>query len=142
MDEIAADYAGELFEGGRVLDEFIQKHREDRTLLEKIREVFRTLIAKLTGEEKRRAQTAEGKLTAVLEAAARQVNGGSQNAVQTDGGERFSIKYDQHNTPYVDVDTDILKGVPQSQWVKTVKDNLRRKFPSGVYLGQIGRAHV
>ena len=49
---------------------------------------------------------------------------------------RFSIKYDQDNTPYVVVENDILRDVPKSQWVKTVKDNLREKFPDGVTVGQ------
>ena len=49
---------------------------------------------------------------------------------------RFSIKYDQDNTPYVVVENDILRGVPKSQWVKAVKDNLREKFPDGVTVGQ------
>lgn len=72
VDEAAADYAGRLMEDGRLLDNFIQKNRKDRTLLEKLRDAFRSLISKLTGADKRKAQTAEGKLTAALEAAAKQ----------------------------------------------------------------------
>ena len=69
MDEVAADEAGLLMDGGKALDDFIRKHRTDRTLLEKIRDAIRSFIHKLTGREKRQAQTAEGKLTAALEAA-------------------------------------------------------------------------
>lgn len=72
VDEAAADYAGRLMEDGRLLDDFIRKNRKDRTLLEKLRDAFRSLISKLTGADKRMAQTAEGKLTAALEAAAKQ----------------------------------------------------------------------
>ena len=72
MDEVAADYAGRLIDDGKVLDDFIERHRDDRTLLQKVRDAIRSLIDKLTGAEKKKAQTAEGKLTAALEAAARQ----------------------------------------------------------------------
>lgn len=72
MDEVAADSAGRLIDDGKVLDDFIERHRDDRTLLQKVRDAIRSLIDKLTGAEKKKAQTAEGKLTAALEAAARQ----------------------------------------------------------------------
>lgn len=72
LDEAAADYAGRLIDDGKVLDEFIEKHRDDRTLLEKVRDAIRAILDKLTGAERKRAQTAEGKLTAALEAAAKQ----------------------------------------------------------------------
>lgn len=72
MDEVAADKAGQLMDGGAVLDEFIRAHRENRPLLEKLRDAIRSFIANLTGREKKKAQTAEGKLTAALEAAAKE----------------------------------------------------------------------
>lgn len=81
MDEVAADYAGRLIDDGKVLDDFIERHRDDRTLLQKVRDAIRSLIDKLTGAEKKKAQTAEGKLTAALEAAARQAK-----ALQGEGG--------------------------------------------------------
>lgn len=81
MDEVAADYAGRLIDDGKVLDDFIQRHRDDRTLLQKVRDAIRSLIDKLTGAEKKKAQTAEGKLTAALEAAARQAK-----TLQGEGG--------------------------------------------------------
>ena len=72
MDEVAADKAGQLMDGGAVLDEFIREHRENRPLLEKLRDAIRSFLAKLTGREKKKAQTAQGKLTAALEAAAKE----------------------------------------------------------------------
>lgn len=72
MDEVAADKAGQLMDGGAVLDEFIRAHRENKPLLEKLRDAIRSFIAKLTGREKKKAQTAQGKLTAALEAAAKE----------------------------------------------------------------------
>ena len=91
LDEAAANYAGRMIEDGQVLDDFIQRHRQDRTLLEKIRDAIRALIRKLTGAEKRAAQTAEGKLSAALDAAERQVerNNQAKRGVET---EKFSMK--------------------------------------------------
>lgn len=74
LDEAAANYAGRMIEDGAVLDDFIQRHLTDRTLLEKIRDAIRSIISKLTGAERRQAQTAEGKLTAALEASAKQAS--------------------------------------------------------------------
>ena len=48
---------------------------------------------------------------------------------------RFSIQYDRDNNPYVLVEDDILEGVPRNEWVRTVKDNLRQRFPNGVTVG-------
>lgn len=99
LDEAAANYAGRMIEDGKVLDDFIEKHRDNRTLLEKVRDAIRSIIAKLTGAERRQAQTAEGKLTAALEAGAKQASalqkGGS--VVGTEGGYakvngKFSLK--------------------------------------------------
>lgn len=95
MDEVAADYAGRLIDDGKVLDDFIERHRDDRTLLQKVRDAIRSLIDKLTGAEKKKAQTAEGKLTAALEAAARQAKtlqgkGGNDTMAAT----RNSLKED------------------------------------------------
>lgn len=94
MDDVAADYAGQLMENGQVLDEFIDRHRTDRSLLEKLRDAFRRLVAKLTGADRRKAQTAEGKLSAALDAAAEQAGKlqpgtGSQTA---EGDVKYSLK--------------------------------------------------
>ena len=68
-----ADYAGRLIDEGSTLDGFIEQHRENWTLLEKVRDVVRSIVRRLSGAERRKAQTAEGKLTAALEAVIRQV---------------------------------------------------------------------
>lgn len=49
--------------------------------------------------------------------------------------ESYSIGYDSRNRPFVTVEEDILEGVPREDWVRTVKDNLRKKFPNGVTVG-------
>lgn len=86
LDEAAANYAGEMIANTDVLNEFIRKHSEDRTLLEKLRDAIREIMGKLTGKAKQQAQTAEGLLQQAFEAAAQN----SKNAA-TDGGTRYSI---------------------------------------------------
>ena len=98
MDEVAADEAGLLMDGGKALDDFIQQHRTDRTLLEKIRDAIRSFIHKLTGREKRQAQTAEGKLTAALEAAGKRAKALQYKAASdTMGAGKYSLKEDENN---------------------------------------------
>lgn len=108
MDEVAADKAGQLMDGGAVLDEFIRAHRENKPLLEKLRDAIRSFLAKLTGREKKKAQTAQGKLTAALEAAAKEAK---TLQAQSDNGTmaaKYSIKegwtvadgeLDEHGAP-------------------------------------------
>lgn len=86
LDEAAANYAGEMIANTDVLNEFIRRHSEDRTLLEKLRDAIREVVGKLTGKAKQQAQTAEGLLQQAFEAAARS----SKNAAG-EGGVRYSI---------------------------------------------------
>ena len=126
---------------GRFVDEFIERHRENRSLLQWLKDGFHYLVGKLTGKEKAQAQTAKGKLAAALDAAAEQAktltkeSGGRNTGLQTDEAGRYEIKYDQENHPFVVVKSDILAGVPKSQWVKIVKNDLQTRFPAGVVIG-------
>lgn len=87
LDEAAANYAGEMIANTDVLNEFIRRHSEDRTLLEKLRDAIREIVGKLTGKAKQQAQTADGLLQQAFEAAAQN----SKNAA-TEGGTRFDLK--------------------------------------------------
>lgn len=137
MDEATADMAGEMLQNGKVLDDFIAGNRGNKTLLQRVREVFRAIIEKLSGGERRRAQIAEEKLTAALEAAAQNAKVGKDTDVETaDAGARFSIGYDVNNTPFVTVEDDILDGVPRAKWTQVVSENLKEKFPDGVKVGK------
>lgn len=130
LDEAAANYAGEMIANTDVLNEFIRRHREDRTLLEKLRDAIREIVGKLTGKAKQQAQTAEGLLQQAFEAASQN----SKNAAG-EGGTRYSIEKTTDNKSFVEVDEDILDGVPKKDWVSTVKENLKNKFPDGITVG-------
>ena len=90
LDEAAADYAGQLVDSGEAMDAFIRRHREDRTLLQRVRDAIRALIDKLRGAERRKAQTAAGKLEAAMQAATEQARRleANKNTARTDGAER------------------------------------------------------
>ena len=83
LDEATANYAGEMIANSDVLDDFIQKHSADRTLLQKLRDAIHEIVGKLTGRAKRQAQTVEGKLQEAFEAASKQAE--SLQNRQTDG---------------------------------------------------------
>lgn len=48
---------------------------------------------------------------------------------------RYSLKRTKENRTFVEVDQDILAGVPKADWVATVKENLSKKFPNGITIG-------
>lgn len=62
---------------------------------------------------------------------------GAGYARQTDsGGIQFALGKTSNNSPVVIVETDILKNVPEDEWVRTVKKNLKSRFPNGISLGR------
>ena len=46
-------------------------------------------------------------------------------------GERYSIRQDADGKPFVEIDEDILAGVPNKDKIKTVAAELRRRYPDG-----------
>ena len=100
IDEATANYAGRLLEKGPVLDQFIQRHRTDRSLLEKVLDAVRDILSKLTGQERKQAETAEAKLLAAMEETAEKVKKSGGEAAATDSSvERFSLA-DKHIPTY------------------------------------------
>lgn len=49
--------------------------------------------------------------------------------------EKYSIEMTTKNQPFVEVERDILDGVPREQWVSIVKENLKKKYPNGITVG-------
>ena len=57
-------------------------------------------------------------------------------ALKTEGaaeklGTRYAIRQDANGEAYIDIDEDILKGVPQEDWKATVKQAIKERFPNG-----------
>lgn len=138
LDEAAANYAGEMIANTDVLNEFIRRHSEDRTLLEKLRDAIREIVGKLTGKAKQQAQTAEGLLQQAFEAAAQN----SKNA-STEGGTRYSLNEFADGKRFVDVQTEQSQfdGLDDKQKTKRAIQVIKEKF-AGKVIGIDNRVFV
>lgn len=138
LDEAAANYAGEMIANTDVLNEFIRRHSEDRTLLEKLRDAIREIVGKLTGKAKQQAQTAEGLLQQAFEAAAKN----SKNAA-TEGGVRYSLNEFADGKRFVDVQTEQSQfdGLDDKQKTKRAIQVIKEKF-AGKVIGIDNRVFV
>ncbi len=71
------------------------------------------------------AEKAMDNLRAAKEnAAAIEGNGAAQ-------GVRFEIRHDADGETYIQIDEDILKGIPQENWKSVVKQAIKERFPDG-----------
>ena len=138
LDEAAANYAGEMIANTDVLNEFIRRHSEDRTLLEKLRDAIREIVGKLTGKAKQQAQTAEGLLQQAFEAAAQN----SKNAA-AEGGTRYSLNEFADGKRFVDVQTEQSQfdGLNDKQKTKRAIQVIKEKF-AGKVIGIDNRVFV
>ena len=118
LDEAAANYAGEMIANTDVLNEFIRRHSEDRTLLEKLRDAIREIVGKLTGKAKQQAQTAEGLLQQAFEAAAK-----NERLQLLDKSARMgdAIEYDDARFSLRVTDKDTLDYLDNQKTIKTYK---------------------
>ena len=91
LDEAVADYGGELVSDTDAAERFIERNRQDRPLLVKIRDALVKLVRKLTGAEKKRVRTVQELFDAALDEAAQAVRKG-EATVQKDSGVKFSLK--------------------------------------------------
>lgn len=130
LDELAADYAGELLENGELLDEFIA--RSDRSLLQRVLDALREFAGKLTGAEKQKAQSAEAKLAAALDTGAKQAGelNGAKKAATEGGGARHSVKNIAGNSGKqygigVYLDSTLLEGLTDAERTQMVKERIR-----------------
>ena len=74
LDEAVADYVGALMEDSGEMERFIRKYQNDRTMLEKLRDLVRDLARKLKGSGyDANLRNAEKQLSKALDAAAAQV---------------------------------------------------------------------
>lgn len=135
--ELAADVVGEILDE-KLLETFA---KEKTSLLTRIIEGIKNLMRRLIGKGDITRAKEYGRVADIIRAAVTKYSGVDitlQNTTRNadvDTDLRHSIRYTKDNVPFVTVDTDILKDVPRSEWVKTVKDNLRDKFPDGVTVG-------
>lgn len=67
----------------------------------------------------------------------RMPNTGDENTVfaEDDGEDLQAIGRTTDDKPFVTVEDDILAGLPEADWIDTVRENLKTKFPNGVTVG-------
>ena len=113
---------------------------EDRTLAAKILERIKEIIAVYKAKKSMKAEEA-GEYAALLKARRLYEDGLEKlhrDEYSPAGVERAryqAIKRTDDGRNYVEIEEDILQGVPKSQWGKVAMQNLAKKFPNGVQIG-------
>lgn len=90
------------------------------TFLDFVRGIKNSIAIKLTNSQKAMLDEAERTLVNLLRGEAANVN-----------GTRYSIRQDAQGKPFVEIDEDILAGVPDNQKIATVKQEMKRRYPNG-----------
>lgn len=118
-----------------------------RDMLDKVVQTLRSLVrrgdAAAGSEYGRRLAEAQDSRALVetylaeLDAAAEIQRGGVQEAGQQNapaastGAQAYSVRQDEGGRPFVEIDEDILDGVAQEDVLKTVRNEIRRRYPDG-----------
>ncbi len=58
-----------------------------------------------------------------------------QQDVTSQNGTQYKIRKDVQGNSFVEIDEDILEGVPRKDWTKTVKETIKSKFSNGIDMG-------
>ncbi|MCI8589692.1 MAG: hypothetical protein HFE77_03155 [Clostridiales bacterium] len=145
-EEMAADACFDALSNGEFLNDF--SHKADKGVLEKIKDFLTELSDMLKKaiqsyavshqndtivNELLKDQAMLDKINKRFAKLLESVEGKeyTQQDVQS-GNVKYSIAYTTQNQPVVIVEEDILKGVPHSEWVRTVKNTIAGKFSQGI----------
>lgn len=136
-EELAGDFAMLLDVDTDTVRRFVDQNAQNRKTAKGILQTIRDIIARI------RERFANRKLSQGQRGLLRQMQEGErlwsealgeasriakENAAQTDGGARFSIKQDEQGRKYVHVDTDILEGVEERDIPRILADIVQNKF--------------
>ena len=96
IDEVVADYAGELVEERGVFDNFVERNKSNRSLLSKIADVLRSIKEFFTLGKQRKINNAIARLEALIESASEanvdKVDMAVNKAIEQSGKVRFSAQ--------------------------------------------------
>lgn len=98
----------------------------ERSLFERIYEWVQDMLVRLRGT----AAEAELRRMEKLYIKAAHSTGSTDRS-----GVQYRIGRTSRNQSFVEVEDDILAGIPQEEWVSVVKKNLKQKFPDGIIVG-------
>lgn len=148
-EEIVANTVPSILSGEATLKEFVQKmagaDADTRsafvkfldTMRDFLRNAFDKLKVELSWQQMQIISENQQAIERIRGAYFEALDGLKGNTRSENGSnEVYSIRYTTDNVPFVLADRDILDGVPKSQWVKTVKRNLKERFPNGVLVGK------
>ena len=129
-DEITSELVAEFVERRLLTDEASIKSlvSENRTLGQRIREWFDSLLAKMGNASAKEREYIRQMRDVYARALGEDVGAGAD-------GVQHHISKTEKGQPFVTIDRDILAGVPQSDWQQTVVDNLTGKYPNGIKIG-------
>lgn len=141
-EETVADAFGRLVEDNALREKFVT---ENRTLAQRVSDAITDIInaikRMLNGQNRRLSDNQLAEF-AELRDSLIAINGLFTDAIKAVGNStadvdnaRYSIQATTENRLFVNVDGDILSNVPENEWVRTVKNNLKQKFPDGVTVG-------
>lgn len=115
---------------------------EDRTLAAKILERIKEIIAVYKAKKEKNMSAAEAREYAALLKARRLYEDGLEKLHRDEyspaGVERAryqAIKRTDDGRNYVEIEEDFLAGLPKEEWGKVAMQNLAKKFPNGVQIG-------
>lgn len=113
---------------------------EDRTLAAKILERIKEIIAVYKAKKSMKAEEAREyaallKARRLYEDGLEKLHKGENKPAGTERARYQAIKRTDDGRNYVEIEEDILQGVPKSQWGKVAMQNLAKKFPNGVQIG-------
>lgn len=144
MEEITADAFEKLTADGKKLKGMLTElYHKDKTLLERIKEFLEKMAETLQSLLKDNTYTAfaeeiskdEENVRKLQKAFAKVLTETGKMDTQTEeSGAKYAIKHTENNQPFVEIEEDILNGVPKKEWAKTVKKTLKTKFPNGVQI--------
>ena len=130
--EIAHEIIAEQIEKRYLTDEASIRSlvSENRTLGQRIREWLDSLLAKMGN-----ADAKERDYVRQVRDLYAKALGESTTETRT-GGKQNHVSKTTNGQPFVTIDRDILAGVPQNDWQKTVVNNLTGKYPNGIKIGR------
>ncbi len=143
-EEIVADHCFEALTNKKQWEKFAGEHK---SIAEKIIDFIREFVAKINnafdkyfvhdnayirdsviGEVEYMNKIAD----MLWEGVDKAVENYRSGAVNESGETKYSIEYTTDNKAVAVIQDDILKGVSESDWIRTVKDTISGKFPKGI----------
>ncbi|MEG0484018.1 MAG: hypothetical protein RR576_01130, partial [Oscillospiraceae bacterium] len=122
--EIVAKFAENFLKDERTITRLAET---DKGLFSHIQSWIKDLLVRFKGTAEEKSLLKISKLyeKAFKDAKGKTAASGAQDSVHTDADGK----------PFVVIDKDILQGVPKSEWVATVKNVFKEKYPNGIDMG-------